>query len=139
MNKDISLLPMLFAALHKKMMEQHQKILASNNLSKTHLPYLMILNDNQDGLMQNEMSEMLFLDKAHTSRSLKELQENGYIVKGDINTYKNKFRLTDKGIDIAKTFKNQNALMRQKVFETLSKEEIDQLSNIISKLYKAIE
>ena len=130
---------MLFAALHKKMMEQHQKILASNNLSKTHLPYLMILNDNQDGLMQNEMSDMLFLDKAHTSRSLKELQENGYIVKGDINTYKNKFRLTDKGIDIAKTFKNQNALMRQKVFETLSKEEIDQLSNIISKLYKAIE
>jgi DNA-binding MarR family transcriptional regulator len=139
MNKDISLLPMLFAALHKKMMEQHQKILAANNLSKTHLPYLMILNDNQDGLMQNEMSEMLFLDKAHTSRSLKELQENGYIVKGDINTYKNKFRLTDKGIDIAKTFKNQNALMRQKVFETLNKEEIDQLSNIISKLYKAIE
>lgn len=139
MNKDISLLPMLFAALHKKMMEQHQKILAANNLSKTHLPYLMILNDNQDGLMQNEMSEMLFLDKAHTSRSLKELQENGYIVKGDVNTYKNKFRLTDKGIDIAKTFKNQNALMRQKVFETLSKEEIDQLSNIISKLYKAIE
>jgi len=139
MNKDISLLPMLFAALHKKMMEQHQKILAANNLSKTHLPYLMILNDNQDGLMQNEMSDMLFLDKAHTSRSLKELQENGYIVKGDINTYKNKFRLTDKGIDIAKTFKNQNALMRQKVFETLNKEEIDQLSNIISKLYKAIE
>ena len=139
MNKDISLLPMLFAALHKKMMEQHQKILATNNLSKTHLPYLMILNDNQDGLMQNEMSEMLFLDKAHTSRSLKELQENGYIVKGDINTYKNKFRLTDKGIDIAKTFKNQNALMRQKVFETLNKEEIDQLSNIISKLYKSIE
>ena len=139
MNKDISLLPMLFAALHKKMMEQHQKILAANNLSKTHLPYLMILNDNQDGLMQNEMSEMLFLDKAHTSRSLKELQENGYIVKGDVNTYKNKFRLTDKGIDIAKTFKNQNALMRQKVFETLNKEEIDQLSNIISKLYKAIE
>jgi DNA-binding MarR family transcriptional regulator len=139
MNKDISLLPMLFAALHKKMMEQHQKILAANNLSKTHLPYLMILNDNQDGLMQNEMSDMLFLDKAHTSRSLKELQENGYIVKGDVNTYKNKFRLTDKGIDIAKTFKNQNALMRQKVFETLSKEEIDQLSNIISKLYKAIE
>ncbi|HBG33258.1 MAG: hypothetical protein A2084_04165 [Tenericutes bacterium GWC2_39_45] len=139
MNKDISLLPMLFAALHKKMMEQHQKILAANNLSKTHLPYLMILNDNQDGLMQNEMSEMLFLDKAHTSRSLKELQENGYIVKGDVNTYKNKFRLTDKGIDIAKTFKNQNALIRQKVFETLNKEEIDQLSNIISKLYKAIE
>ena len=130
---------MLFAALHKKMMEQHQKILAANNLSKTHLPYLMILNDNQEGLMQNEMSEMLFLDKAHTSRSLKELQENGYIVKGDVNTYKNKFRLTDKGIDIAKTFKNQNALIRQKVFETLNKEEINQLSNIISKLYKAIE
>jgi DNA-binding MarR family transcriptional regulator len=82
---------------------------------------------------------MLFLDKAHTSRSLKELQENGYIIKGDINIYKNKFRLTEKGIDIAKAFKNQNALMRQKVFETLSKEEIDQLSNIISKLYKAIE
>lgn len=139
MNKDISLLPMLFAALHKKMMEQHQMLLASHNLSKTHLPYLMILNDNKDGKMQNEMSEMLFLDKAHTSRSLKELQEMGYVIKEDINTYKNKFRLTDKGFDIAKAFKNQNELMRQKVFESLNKEELDQLSNIISKLYKAIE
>jgi len=89
--------------------------------------------------MQNEMSEMLDLDKALTSRSLKELQINGYVIKEDVSTYKNKFRLTEKGHDVVREFKKQNALMREKVFEALTSEEIDQLSNIISKLYQALE
>jgi DNA-binding MarR family transcriptional regulator len=139
MKKDISLMPILFAAMRKKMMEQHQAILKSHHLSKTHLPYLLILNDKSEGLMQNEMSEMLDLDKALTSRSLKELQINGYVIKEDVSTYKNKFRLTEKGHDVVREFKKQNALMREKVFEALTSEEIDQLSNIISKLYQALE
>lgn len=132
-------MPILFAAMRKKMMEQHQSILSSHHLSKTHLPYLLILNDKLEGLMQNEMSEMLALDKAMTSRSLKELQVNGYVIKEEINTYKNKFRLTDKGHEVVREFKKQNALMREKVFEALTVDEIDQLSNIIAKLYQAFE
>ncbi|MFH0766511.1 MAG: MarR family transcriptional regulator [Bacillota bacterium] len=139
MNHDMSLLPMLLAALQKKMMEQHQKIMDQYQISKAHMPYIMMLNSNQEGMNQHELSEKSFLDKAHTSRALKELQEKEILVKEDINKYKNKFRLTPKGLEIANAFKVEGSKMNQKVFESLTKEELEQLRNIITKLYQSIE
>ncbi len=139
MNHDMSLLPMLFSALQKKMMEQHQKIMDLYHISKAHVPYLMMLNANKDGMTQHELSEKSFLDKAHTSRALKELIESGILEKGDITKYKNKYKLTEKGLEIAKAFKAQGAKMHQRVFEVLTKEELSQLRSIIAKLYDTIE
>lgn len=139
MNPDMSLLPMLFSALQKKMMEQHQKIMDQYQISKAHMPYIMMLNSNKDGMTQHELSEKSFLDKAHTSRALKELAEKGVLEKEDINKYKNKFKLTTKGLEIADAFKVQGSKMHQRVFETLTKEELSQLRGIITKLYDAIK
>ncbi|MCF7930773.1 MAG: MarR family transcriptional regulator [Acholeplasmataceae bacterium] len=139
MNHDMSLLPMVFSALQKKMMEQHQKIMDLYQISKAHMPYIMMLNTNKEGMTQQELTEKSFLDKAHTSRSLKELIEKNIVEKEDINKYKNKFKLTSKGLEIAQAFKAEGSKMHQKVFETLSKNELDQLRNILTKLYDAIE
>lgn len=139
MSHDMSLLPMVFSALQKKMMEQHQKIMDHYQISKAHMPYIMMLNNVKEGMTQHELTEKSFLDKAHTSRSLKELIEKSIIEKEDINKYKNKFKLTPKGLEIAKAFKAEGSKMHQKVFETLSEEELDQLKNILTKLYDAIE
>ncbi len=139
MNHDMSLLPMLFSALQKKMMEQHQKIMDLYQISKAHMPYIMMLNTNKEGMTQHELTEKSFLDKAHTSRSLKELIEKDIIEKEEINKYKNKFKLTSKGLEIAQAFKAEGSKMHKKVFESLSKDELDQLRNILTKLYDAIE
>ncbi|MBU1140967.1 MAG: MarR family transcriptional regulator, partial [Firmicutes bacterium] len=117
----------------------HQKIMDQYQISKAHMPYIMMLNSNQEGMNQHELSEKSFLDKAHTSRALKELQEKEILVKEDINKYKNKFRLTPKGLEIANAFKVEGSKMNQKVFESLTKEELEQLRNIITKLYQSIE
>lgn len=139
MNHDMSMLPMLFSALQKKMMEQHQKIMDQYHISKTHMPYIMMLNSNKNGMTQHELSEKSFLDKAHTSRALKELLEKNILEKENIGKYKNKFKLTDEGITIANAFKVEGSKMHQRVFEALTKEEINQLRNIITKLYQSIE
>lgn len=139
MNHDMSLLPMLFSALQKKMMEQHQKIMDQYQISKAHMPYLMMLRSSKEGMTQHELSEKSFLDKAHTSRALKELLEKNLVEKEDLSKYKNKFKLTEKGLEVAQAFKAEGSKMHKKVFETLSKEELEQLRNIISKLYDAID
>ncbi len=139
MSHDMSLLPMLFSALQKKMMEQHQKIMDHYQISKAHMPYIMMLNTSKEGMTQHELTEKSFLDKAHTSRALKELIEKDIIEKEDINKYKNKFKLTSKGLEIAQAFKAEGSKMHKKVFESLSKDELDQLKNILTKLYDAIE
>ncbi len=139
MNHDILLLPMLFTALQKKMMEQHQKIMDQYQISKAHMPYLMMLRSNKEGMTQHELSEKSFLDKAHTSRALKELLEKNLVEKEDISKYKNKFKLTEKGLKVAQAFKAEGSKMHKKVFEALSKEELEQLRNIIAKLYDAID
>ena len=139
MNQDMSLLPMLFSALQKKMMEQHQKIMDKYQISRSHMPYLMMSKSSKDGMTQQELSEKSFLDKAHTSRSLKELLEIGFVEKENINKYKNKFKLTEKGLKVAKEFKTEGAKVHKKVFEVLTEEETQQLGKIISKIYDAFE
>lgn len=138
MQNDMSLMPMLFSALQKKMMEQHQIIMDRYHISKTHMPYLMILKQNPEGMTQHEMTEKSFLDKAHTSRALKELLDMAYIKKDDLSKYKNKYYLTEKGLEIAEAFRVSSQKIKQKVFETLSQEEMAQLTNIMKKLHEAI-
>jgi len=139
MSHDMSLLPMLFSAIQKKMMEQHQKIMDKYGISKSHMPYIMMLKSNKEGMTQQELTEKSFLDKAHTSRSLKELLEKGYVEKENTSKYKNKFRLTEQGLEVAKEFKTEGAKVHKKVFEVLSEEEIQQLGKIVSKIYDAFE
>ena len=61
-------------------------------------PFLMILW-HQDGLTQKELTEMLHLDKASTTRALARLTKLGYVIKKrdekDHRAYR--IHLTDKG------------------------------------------
>ncbi|PKK97347.1 MAG: hypothetical protein CVV58_01710 [Tenericutes bacterium HGW-Tenericutes-3] len=139
MNHDMSLLPMLFSALQKKMMEHHQKIMDKYGISKSHMPYIMMLKSSKEGMTQQELTEKSFLDKALTSRSLRELVEKEYVEKEDTSKYKNKFMLTEKGLEVAKAFKAEGAKVHKKVFEALSEEEIEQLGKIVTKIYDAFE
>ncbi|MBN2300068.1 MAG: MarR family transcriptional regulator [Acholeplasmataceae bacterium] len=139
MNHDMSMLPMLFSALQKKMMEQHQKIMDKYQISKSHMPYIMMLKSNKEGMTQHELTEKSFLDKALTSRSLRELLEKGYVEKENTSKYKNKFRITEKGSQVARAFKIEGAKVHKKVLEALSDEEIEQLGKIVSKIYEAFE
>jgi len=138
MPRDISAFPTLFHTLQKKMMMEHDIVLESNDLSKKHFPFLMYLNRQQNGANQQEICDHLGIDKGHTSRTLRDLENKGIVIKKGEGTYKNKFYLTDKGFDITAQIKKKNQAILQRIMETLSPEELDAFEKIIRKIIESI-
>jgi DNA-binding MarR family transcriptional regulator len=134
MDNSISMLPMLLHTLRKRMMEEYNKLLDSYGLTQIHVPYLMVLCHHQEGLPQKEMIDIIHLDKAHASRALKELVTKEIIIKEDKNTYKNKYFLSEKGLELTKKMKSLNRNSHEEVFSILTEEERKQLENIVKKM-----
>lgn len=139
MKKDMTTLPMIFNTLHKKMMEKHHDILNSYNLSKVHMPYLLIISDHQEGITQKAMTNVLFMDKAHASRALKDLLNKAMINKDDETVYKNKYYLTDLGKKVVEDIRTSSMKMREKIILALTPEEIDAFRKLSEKLVSVID
>lgn len=125
---------MLLNVLQKKMMEEHISYLETFGLTKQHIPYLMILWNHKEGISQTDMIDQIHFDKAHASRALKDLVLKKIIVKEDINTYKNKYFLSESGLEIAQKIKLQNKKIHEEIFSILTDEERSQIENIVKKL-----
>lgn len=134
MDNSISMLPTLLHTLRKKMMEEYNKLLDSYGLTQAHVPYLMVLCHHKEGLPQKEMIDIIHLDKAHASRALKELVIKEILIKEDKNTYKNKYFLSDKGLELTKKMKLLNHSSHEEIFSILTDEERKQLEIIVKKL-----
>ena len=130
----ISMLPMLLNVLRKKMMEEHRILLESYGLTQKHLDYLMLLNCHKSGLAQKDIVERIHLDKAHASRSLRELVEKGILSKEDKKGYNNKYFLSNFGLEVSEKIKSQSLRIHQEVFSVLSEEEREQIEKIAKKL-----
>lgn len=139
MNPDLNSLPMLFSALHKKMMEQHHKLLIEAGLSRIHIPYLMVLSEHEKGLTQKEMIDLLFLDKAHASRALHDLVDKKIIRKDEETIYKNKYYLEEDGKQIIKKMNETTQTLRMKIFSELEDQEIALFKRLSEKLLKLLE
>lgn len=134
MERNISYLPILFHSLHKMMMEEHDTVFESCDLTKRHIPFLMVMGRFPEGLTQQEISEKMNMDKAHTSRTLRDLEEKGYVIKEGEGTYKHKYLPTEKSIEIKKLLKEKNDQIVNKVLSVLSDDEINQFETILRKL-----
>lgn len=134
MEHSMSTLPVLLSVLRKKIMEEQIKDLEKYDLTRQHIHYIIVLWNHKDGLIQKEIVEHAHFDKAHASRALKELVEKEMIYKEDKNTYKNKYYLTKKGLDIAEKMKSKNHKIIEEVFSILSDEEKMQMERILKKL-----
>lgn len=134
MDNSISMLPTLLHTLRKKMMEDNNKLLESYELTQIHIPYLMVLCHHKEGLPQKEMIDIIHLDKAHASRALKELVLKEILIKEDKSTYKNKYFLSEKGLELTKKMRALNQNNHEEVFSILTDEERKQLEIIVKKL-----
>ncbi len=134
MDNSISMLPTLLHTLRKKMIEEHHKLLESYGLTKMHIPYLMVLCHHKEGLPQKDMIDIIHLDKAHASRALKELVSKDILIKEDKHTYKNKYFLSKKGLELTNKMKTLDQDSHKEIFSTLTSEERVQLESILKKL-----
>ncbi|AYE34407.1 MarR family winged helix-turn-helix transcriptional regulator [Clostridium septicum] len=90
----------------------------------------------RDGINQEELSELLKIDKANTARAIKRLEEEGYVIrircKEDKRAY-NVF-LTDKALDIKEEFFGILQSWENNITQPLTEEEIIIVKKILKKI-----
>ncbi len=137
--RDISYLPVLFHTLNKLMMEQHEDILKEFELTRRHVPFLIMLSRYPEGLTQQELSEKLNLDKAHTSRTLRDLEAKGYVNKLGETAYKNKYVETGTAQKVKCLVEKKNHDIVNKILEVLTDDELDAFENLVKKITSSLQ
>ncbi|WP_323704473.1 MarR family transcriptional regulator [Mammaliicoccus sp. Dog046] len=105
------------------------------NLSKGQFVYLVRICENP-GIIQEQLVEMLKIDRATASRAIKNLEKNGFILKksDDINK-KNKLLFpTDKGEEIYPFIIRENAHSNAVALSGFNDKEVDQLANYLERV-----
>ncbi len=131
-------LPIFFHHLQKKMIEEHSKILSRYELSKVHVPFIMSMNDQKDGICQSELARKLDYNRAHISRTLKDLEERGFVTQEKESIYKNKYFITEKGKVVASLMKEAGYNIKKQIFSALTNEELKEFQRLVKKMTDAL-
>ena len=89
-----------------------------------------------EGLTQEDLSNILNIDKATTARAIKKLEDEGYIyrIKSLEDKRANIIGLTQKAIDIKEDFFEVHKMWEEKVTSVLSEEEIELTLLLLKKI-----
>lgn len=134
MNK---LLLSTFTFLKKQLQSYINEEFKSYNLKSSEIFFMQILY-NEGEKSQIEISKMLECDKSHIHRTLVKLIDKNYIkyVENDHNEHiKNvKLSLTDKGIEVSKTFDKVMKKWDKAMKEGISQDELKTAKNVALKI-----
>jgi len=125
--------------VHKLTKLIHQALeaeIADYDISRLHVPYIKILSMKEDGVTQKELTKILDVDKANTSRAVNDLIKKGYVKKAYQENLEVNYRLllTEKGIVLAnkmmKTIENKYV----ELFSILGVEELNEFSDMLERV-----
>lgn len=110
------------------------------NLTKGQYLYVVRIYENP-GMIQEELSDMIKVDKTTISHALKKLENNGFIEKksDEKNRKIKRLYITKKGEEVYKTIINENNYSNDIALQGLSEEEGEILSKLLTKVRKNIE
>ena len=111
-----------------------------HNLTKGQYLYLVRIFENQ-GIIQEELSDMIKVDKTTLSRALKKLELNGFIIKkSDEKNRKNKkLYTTRKGDEVYNFIKRENDYSNNMALKGFSEEEEVLIARLLYRLRKNVE
>ncbi len=110
--------------------------------TKTQIPHFamqfLAALDEHDGPSLKELSEELFVDKAHTTRAVSMLAKRGYLICRDDSVDKRVKRLylTEKGKRIASNAKAEAEAWRKGIFNNFSESDFEQMKALAEKIYE---
>ena len=89
-----------------------------------------------DGLNANELSDLLKIDKAQVSRCMAELGQKGLVFRDEQEgrQYRQKYRLTQKGSEVAQDIAHTSRGIREKIRAGVSNKELDEFFNVLEVL-----
>lgn len=99
--------------------------------------YIFLLNlYRNSGITQEELTDIVKLDKATTARAIKKLEEEGYVsrVKKENDKRAYRLELTEKAENIKEEVYSIMDQWENKVRSCLTQEETEELINLLSKL-----
>lgn len=135
-----------FALLVEQNMKRIQRIrnttTAALGLKSIQLICILTLKYFEDGLAAVDISEQTGYDKALISRTLKELNKEGYVCRKESDFHKQRgFRwiLTGRGWETAINLKNIMVHMKETIEQNISAEDIEVFYRIIPILAKNIQ
>ena len=108
------------------------------NITRGEYPFLVSLYRSTEGLNQNQLSNNLGVDRAHTNRYVKRLIASGYI-ENMSNTSKCSLHLTEKGIETAKEIIKIINYCSSKILSDISEEEILSLTSSLEKINLSLD
>lgn len=125
-----------------KEIKKNMRIYFSECSSKTGLPhfsaqFLIALAEKDDRSLK-ELSEELFVDKAHTTRAVKLLEKRGYLICRDDILDKRVKRLiiTEKGRKTAFSVKADIEVWRKGLFDNFSEKDFINMQVLAVKIYE---
>ncbi len=130
---NFEIFPVYISDVLKKMHKTQAEALEPHALSAIHAPYMTTLFMHPEGLTMAELSKLLRLDKANTSRAMNELLEKGFAEKAEDKKKNSVLKLTQRGAEAAaqlaestKNFINEtlsplDALEKRKLYRLLYK------------------
>lgn len=94
------------SVLHRQFIVYVNHAVKDLNMNSSEFMYLMNLYENE-GISQEELSQILMIDKAATARAIKNLIEHGYVtkVRSDVDKRAYCLHLTDKAHSIQEEVK----------------------------------
>ena len=109
--------------------------LKEQGIAYKYVKYVMFLHDNKNH-NQNEICDKLHYDKAHTSRILSVLEQDGYVEKiiDPQDNRKHIYDLTRKGNELADKVKQYMYEWQQIILADVSKEQIDACKDCATKI-----
>ena len=117
----------------KKLKKQEDCILSNYNLTHFHSRYVIMIEKHKS-ITMNDLTEMVGVDKANTTRVVKDLLKEEIVQKSG-GQRKFSLSLTEKGKEIAKNFKLKVECFMKKVFKDFSESEIHTLKSLLEKMF----
>ncbi|WP_438433012.1 MarR family winged helix-turn-helix transcriptional regulator [Gorillibacterium sp. sgz500922] len=128
----------LLSILHRKNLKNVAKLLQPYGIGGGH-HYIYLLNIlRAPGINQDKLTDNLRLDKATTARSVKQLEEAGYIEKRTDPDDRRAYQLhpTEKALAFEPTLRDILAQANRRLTRSLTEEEEDQLILLLQKLHR---
>ncbi|MDU4934508.1 MAG: MarR family transcriptional regulator [Peptostreptococcaceae bacterium] len=137
MNENNKYIAKYISQIHRKSRVFMNREVSKYDIKSGQLMFLLDLY-MQDGKSQEEISKKLEIDKGATTRTLKNLEEQGLItrVKDNHDKRTNRIYLTEKSKDVKEDVFNLIDQLRNEVSKSLTDEEEEILIDLLEKIYK---
>ena len=91
---------------------------------------------NNDGISQEQLSTEMFVDSAHTARAIKQLEDNGFVIrKPDLNDARKKnVYVTEKAIDIREDYHQLYKELNKILVKDFTPEEVELVRSLLYRM-----